>query len=181
MQQLEMLDVTLNIFEPAITETLQIRGTHETLGLVTEQHPEYSETVVFRQCHPGTVSHKTTRRWKSQLKGSIIRLVDDISITDTDQLRQVLNEKRRKGQTQVRIQFAQPQWNSMTGEGLPTLHFDQLNVIAHHLHHITTGDDLWIDKTNWPPIDDASITLAIMKGLAIPKITRRKAMQWATA
>jgi hypothetical protein len=46
-QQLEMLDVTLNIFEPAVTETLPLRGTHETLGLVTEQHPEYSESVVF--------------------------------------------------------------------------------------------------------------------------------------
>jgi hypothetical protein len=176
-QQLEMLDVTLNIFEPAVTETLQLRGTHETLGLITEQHPEYTETVVFRQCHPGTVSHKTIRRWKSRLKGSIIRMVDDTSITDTTQLRQVIKEKRRKGQTQVRIQFAQPRWNSMTGEGLPTLHFDQLNVIAHHLHHINTGEDLWLDKTNWPPVDDASITLAIMKGLAIPKITRRKAMQ----
>jgi hypothetical protein len=32
----------------------------------------------------------------------------------------------------------------MTGEGLPTLHFDQLNVIAHHLHHISTG--LWPNK-----------------------------------
>jgi hypothetical protein len=165
MQQLEMLNVTLNIFKPAVTETLQLCGTYETLGLVTEQHPKYSETIVYRLCHPGTLLHKTIHRWKSPLKGSIIQLVDDISITDTDQqLRQVLNEKRQKGQTQVRIQFARPhRWNSMTGEGLPTLHFDQLNVIAHHLHHITTGEYLWIDKTNWPPIDEATITLAIMK------------------
>jgi hypothetical protein len=169
MQQFKMLDVTLNIFEPAVTETLQLHGTHETLELVTEQHPEYLETVVIRQCHPRMVLHKTSCRWKSQLKGSIIRVVDDTSITDTDQLCHVLNEKQRKGQTQVRIQFAQPQWNSMTGEGLPTLHFNQLNVIAHHLHHISTGEDLWIDRNNWPPIDNASITLAVMKGLAIPK------------
>jgi hypothetical protein len=65
----------------------------------------------------------------------------------------------------------------MTGEGLPTLHFDQLNVIAHHLHHISTGEDLWPNKGERPPIDDASITLAIMKALAIPKITCQKAMQ----
>jgi hypothetical protein len=172
-----MLDVTLNIFEPAVTETLPLRGTHETLGLVTEQHPEYSELVVFRQCHPGTISHKTIRRWKSRLKGSIIRMVDDTSITDREQLRQVIKIKRWKGRTQVRIQFAQPRWSSMTGEGLPTLHFDQLNVIAHHLHHISTGKDLWPNKGEWPPIDDAPIALAIMKGLAIPKITCRKAMQ----
>jgi hypothetical protein len=77
IQQLEMLDVTLNIFEPAVMETLQLRGTHETLGLVTKQHPEeHPETVVFRQCHPGTVSHKTVRCCKSRIKGSIIRLVN---------------------------------------------------------------------------------------------------------
>jgi hypothetical protein len=50
----------------------------------------------------------------------------------------------------------------MTGEGLPTLHFDQLNVIVHHLHHINTGKDLWPNKEEWPPIDDASIALAII-------------------
>jgi hypothetical protein len=104
-------------------------------------------------------------------------MVYNISITDKEQFRHVLQEKRRKGQTQVRIQFAQPIWSSMTGEGLPTLHFDQLNVIPHHLHHISTGKDLCPNKGEWPPINDASIALAIMKGLAIPKITRRKAIQ----
>jgi hypothetical protein len=107
-QQLEMLDVTTNIFEPAVSETLQLKGTHDTLGLITQQHPEYSETVVFQRCHPGTVSHKTIRRWKSRLKGSIIRMIDDISITDEKQLKEVIREKRRKGQQQVKIQFAQP-------------------------------------------------------------------------
>jgi hypothetical protein len=176
-QQLEMLDVTTNIFEPAVSETLQLKGTHDTLGLITQQHPEYSETVVFQRCHPGTVSHKTIRRWKSRLKGSIIRMIDDITIINEKQLKDVIRDKRRKGQQQVKVQFAQPIWSSMTGEGLPTLHFDQLNVIAHHLHTINTGEDPWTDKTKWPPITDESIRMAINKGLAIPKITRRKAMQ----
>jgi hypothetical protein len=146
-QQLEMMDISLNIFEPAVSETLPLQGTHDTLGLITEQHPEYEETVVFKQCHPGTVSHKTIRRWKSRLKGSIIHMIDDITITDTTQLKRIIREKRQKGQTQVKIQFAQPLWSSMTGEGLPSLHFDQLNVIAHHLHAMRTGHDLWLDKT----------------------------------
>jgi hypothetical protein len=144
--------------------------------LITEQHPEYEETAVFKQCHPGTVSHKTIRRWKSRLKGSIIRLIDNITLTDTTQLKRIIRGKRQKGQTEVKIQFAQPLWRSMTGEGLPTLHFDQLNVIAHHLHAMKTGHGLWLDKTQWPPIDDDTITLAIMKGLALPKLTRRRAM-----
>jgi hypothetical protein len=100
-QQLEMLEVTLNIFEPAVTETLPLQGTHNTLGLITEQHPKYLESLVFQQCHPGTVSHKTIRRWKSRLKGAIIQMVDNILITDREQFQQVLQDKRRKGQTQA--------------------------------------------------------------------------------
>jgi hypothetical protein len=72
-----------------------------------------------------------------------------------------------KGQTQVKIQFAQPLWSSMTGEGLPT----------HHCHAMKTGHDLWLDKTQWPPINDDTIALAIMKCLALPKLTGRRAMQ----
>jgi hypothetical protein len=42
----------------------------------------------------------------------------------------------------------------MMGEGLPTLHFNDLNVMVHHLHHINMGEYVRLSKTNWPPIDD---------------------------
>jgi hypothetical protein len=98
-------------------------------------------------------------------------MINDITITDTTQLKRIIPEKRQKGQTQVKIQFAQPLWSSMTGEGLPTPHFNQLTIIAHHLHAMKTGHDLWLDKTEWPQINDDTIALAIMKGLALPKLT----------
>jgi hypothetical protein len=174
-QQLEMMDILLNIFEPAVSKTLPLQGTHDTLGgLITE---EYEDTVVFKQCHPPTVSHKTIRRWKSRLKGSIIFMINNITITNTMQLKRIIRGKRQKGQTQVKIQFAQPLWSFMTGEGPPTLHFNQLNVIAHHLYAMKTGHNLWLDKTEWPPINDDTIALAIVKGLALPKLTQRRAMQ----
>jgi hypothetical protein len=47
-----MLDVTTNIFKPAVSETLQLKGTHDTLGLITQQHLEYSETVVVSPIKP---------------------------------------------------------------------------------------------------------------------------------
>jgi hypothetical protein len=69
MQQLEMLDVTLNIFNPAVTKTLQLWGTHEMLGLVTEQHPNTwrlssSPNVTLARCRTrpsddGKVNSKT--------------------------------------------------------------------------------------------------------------------------
>ena len=42
-----MLVVTLSIFEPDITETLLLRNTHATLGLITEHLPENSTAMVF--------------------------------------------------------------------------------------------------------------------------------------
>ena len=73
----------------------------------------------------------------------------------------------------------------MTSDGIPQLHFDQLNVIAHHLHAIRTGEDQWKQKENikrtgdndaymWPPISAEAIEEAVIKGLAIPKLSRNK-------
>jgi hypothetical protein len=56
--QLKMLDITLNIYKPAVNETLPLQGSHPTLGIIMEPHPEYEETTVFTQCEPGTVAFK---------------------------------------------------------------------------------------------------------------------------
>ena len=42
------------------------------------------------------------------------------------------------------------EWNSATGEGIPILHFDQLNIIAQHIHAIKTGTMEWNDPLVWP-------------------------------
>jgi hypothetical protein len=39
---------------------------------------------------------------------------------------------------------------AMSGEGVPTLQSDQLNVIAHHLNSINNEEDIWVEKTEWP-------------------------------
>lgn len=84
--------------------------------------------------------------------------------------------------------------SSLTSDGIPQLHFDQLNVIAHHLHTIRTGEDLWKQKENirltgdddlyaWPPISAEAIEEAVVKGLAIPKLSQKKLInteEWPT-
>jgi hypothetical protein len=40
-----------NIHKPAASETL-IQGGHPTLGLITECHPEYLDTVTLTCCDP---------------------------------------------------------------------------------------------------------------------------------
>ena len=57
------------------------------------------------------------------------------------------------------------------------IHFDQLNVIAHHIHAIETGQTLWDNPTTWPDITNESVELGINKGMAIPWLTRQKVLQ----
>jgi hypothetical protein len=82
--ELLLMDITTNIHETAVSKTLPLQGGHPALGLVTEQHPEYVDTVTLTRCDPGTMAHKQIRRWKSRLCGSTIRMVDDTTITDTE-------------------------------------------------------------------------------------------------
>jgi hypothetical protein len=174
-RQLQQLDITLNMYEPAVSEQIPINGSHPTAGLVVECHPEYTETVVFKRFEPGTAAHKTIKRWKSRIANSIIRLIDDEDVYNPADVVRIMSEKRLQRKQHVTVQFARPAWTATSSEGIPTLQFDQLNVIAHHLHTIKTGETLWNDPLSWPSIDNASLELAIRKGLALPKITRRKA------
>lgn len=174
-RQLQQLDITLNMFEPAVSEHISLTGSHPTAGLILEPHPEYTETVVFKRFAPGTPAHRTIKRWKSRIAGSIIRLIDNEDVYSSADVVRIMAEKRHQHKTHVTVQFAQPAWSATSSEGVPTLQFDQLNVIAHHLHAIRTGETIWNDPLSWPPIDDDTLHIAIRKGLALPKLSRRKA------
>ena len=105
----------------------------------------------------------------------MIKKEDIHTVADITRIIQHAGQSQKR---QIAIQFAKPRWKSHTSEGIPTLNFDQLNVITHHLQAIQNNSTKsWTDTTNWPPITEESINLAIMKGLAIPKLTRRKAKQ----
>ena len=73
------------------------------------------------------------------------------------------------------IQLAKPLAPSMTDNGVPQLHLDQLNVIAHHLDAIKQKRKAsWTGlPTYMPPFDEGDIVAAIHKGLAIPRMTRQ--------
>jgi hypothetical protein len=51
-RQLQQLDITLNMFKPAVSEHIPITGSHRTAGLVVKTHKEYTENVVFCQFEP---------------------------------------------------------------------------------------------------------------------------------
>ena len=55
-------------------------------------------------------------------------------------------------QSNTTIEFGSLVGFAKSGEGVPTLQADQLNVIAHHLNQINTNVDLWPNKSDWPQL-----------------------------
>jgi hypothetical protein len=138
--------------------------------MTVEKHKEYTENGVFPRFEPGTPAHKTIRRWKSHIAGSIIRLIDDQDVYTPADIVRIMAEKRLQQKQYVTVQFAQPGWSATSSDGVPTLQFDQLNVIAHHIHAINTGETLWNDPLSWQPMNNETLQFAILKGLALPKL-----------
>ena len=184
VRQLQQLEMSLSIFDQSIKERIPLRGNHPTLGLLVAPHPDLKHAIVVTQMQSGTSAAKIPR-WRSRYRNSIIQEVDGEQITTTQDLENKIRLARQANKEQVTITFGRPQMSSMTSDGIPQLHFDQLNVIAHHLHAIKTGDDQWNQKDNirrtgddeayaWPPISAEAIEQAVIKGLAIPKLSRKK-------
>jgi hypothetical protein len=93
-RQLQQLDITLNIFEPAVLEHIPITGSHPTAGMIVEEHKEYTENVVFCRFEPGPPAHKTIKCWRSHIAGSIIRLIDDQDVYTPANVVRIMAKKR---------------------------------------------------------------------------------------
>ena len=75
----------------------------------------------------------------------------------------------------MKIEFCSLVGFAMSGEGIPTLQANPLNVIAHHINSICTGKDLWPDKQQWPyKLDTAEM---IAQEIHIAKLQRQKLQQ----
>lgn len=177
INELQNCDISLNIFEPSVTETLPLQSIHETNGIFVKPHPDLIDSIVLESIAPGTYAHARIRGWKSRLKGAIIRMVDDVEITSVEQFKNVFRDKKNKFKGQAKtidVQFAHPRTRALSGGGIPTLAFDQLNVITHHLRSLDTDGRSWPKHQEWPDVDEQDIQAAADQNIALMKLTRRR-------
>jgi deoxyuridine 5'-triphosphate nucleotidohydrolase len=132
-------------FQHRVKIQLEIKGTHPTLGLLT-QGCQATNRIQLVDMAPGTPGIRLPR-WRSTLKRSLILSVDGQSVTTPTALTEAITAARAKGQQHCTIEFAEA-----TGithhptEGSLHLYYDQLNVIADHLRQYRSmataaGDD----------------------------------------
>jgi hypothetical protein len=123
---------------------------HSTLGMIVATHPDIKHAVELVEFQVGTSAHRHIRSWKRRLKGTIITTINNEPITSEEDIKIVIQRARSNKQTTIKIEFGSLVRFAMSGEGVPTLQSDQLNVIAHHLNSINNEEDIWVDKMDWP-------------------------------
>jgi hypothetical protein len=87
----------------------------------------------------------------------------------------VIQRARNNKQTTIKIEFGSSVGFAMSGEGVPILQSDQLNVIAHHLNSINNEEDIWVDKTEWPQSID--LEEAVKEKVRVNVMKRNKLKQ----
>ena len=128
------------------TVLLNNKQYHRMLELVTQPHPNLKDSIELVEYQVRTTTHCHILSWKRQLQGTIIVLVNDESIKNNNDIIIAVENARRNKQKNITIVFGSLVGFTMSGEGVPTIQADQLNVIAHHLNEINTKEDLWPNK-----------------------------------
>jgi hypothetical protein len=177
LKTLEQCSISLHDSGPTISEKVILKGTHPLLGMTILPDADNPTRLYLQSCTPSTPM-STIPRWRSRLRGAHIRSINNIPVHSIRDVKSIITEQRQLRQTTVTIQFAKPLAPSMADHGVPQLHLDQLNVIAHHLDAIRQErTQSWPGlPTDMPPLEDEDIEAAISKGLAIPRMTRRTVM-----
>jgi hypothetical protein len=169
------IEMSLDIFGPSTTETVDINMRHPTMGF--EFHsPQMSARPVIKACKSGTQAAKL-KNWRSRFRHGTIRAIDgeymdtieDIHLT----FKRLLESNRMNCEiTIAHHEISQP----LTASGIPQLHFDQLHAIAHHLHVMRYGDDydLWGKYGSFPEVDESTIHNAIADEQTVARFTRRQ-------
>jgi len=103
--------------------------------------------VDFQQ---GMSAHQHITSWKRRLKGTIVIAIDGVPTTKYKDITDAVSKACQERKKQVKIEFGSLVGFAMSGEGIPTLQADQLNIIAHHIYSIQTKHNLWPDKVQWP-------------------------------
>ena len=184
-------------YGPTMTVECRVKGNHATLGFDLEEN-SMKDRVVLISCLKGTPAARIPK-WRSQLRGAILRKVDNVEIKNIKDVVQTIEKlklrlsNKRSNEKMVNLQFVMLEKVAVHPQkGVPQLYFDQLNVIAtHHMEMKEDGDvkatyeeRIETPKADWQSQirqlsnENANENIAIQKDAkVVEKLTRRILMQ----
>ena len=71
--------------------------------------------------------------------------VDGKPIKCRDDIETTVKQAKQQHKKSIKVEFGSLAGFAMSGERIPTLQTDQMNVIAHHIHSIQMKQDLWLE------------------------------------
>ena len=117
------------------------------------------------------------RQWQSRFRHRTTRAINGIHTFTITQFQEELNVTRRKNKRQCHTMTAHKEVKNLhTGEGVPQLHFDQSNAIAHHLHAVKHDTESWTTSQPCPKEEDATHHVTI-NGVLLVEPTRQTVMK----
>ena len=159
--------MSLDIYGLSTTVSVSATGTHPNLGFVFHSN---LRTPTIQDCtHDIPVTN--IEHWRSRFRHATIRAINGEMIDTIAQLQTQIREIRNNRAPHCSITIAYEDIGNLhTTQGLPQMHFDQLQTVAHHLNCIKYGDDynLYEDQD-----EDAIVMKAIAEGIIPRKFTRR--------
>ena len=150
-----------------LKHTVNITGIHKTLGMELKKDV-YTGRLQLQACTPGTPVARIPK-WRSQLVNSTVLKVNDVPVTTIPEVEQIIKNMRINKESKVTIIFGTVDKVPIhPSYGVPQIHFDQLNVIANHLHELK-GNQL-------PDCNNGHTSTSIptiSKAQSTPRFTRR--------
>ena len=128
-------------FGPTIEIEVSTKGEHPMLGFEIDDR-NMKGRLTLLNCTKSTPSHRIPR-WRSTLRNSNIIEIDGTPVSTIQQLKQLISDARQRMKQHIIVKFATEERISIHPQnGTPQIYFDQLNVIAKHLHEIKTGETI---------------------------------------
>ena len=125
---------------------------HSILGIITSPHPDLWQAKELIEFQLDSSAHCHICSWKRCLQGTVIKSIDGKSIKSRDDIVTTVKQAKQEHKKIVKVEFGSLAGFARSGEGIPTLQINQMNVIAHHNHSIRMKQYLWPqnDQTKWP-------------------------------
>jgi hypothetical protein len=168
------IDISHNPFNDIQKVEMEIRGNHDTRGLILENCDQRQSTVIIKTCKPGTPATKI-RNWRKRLKNSHLISIDGVAVENVTQAQHILQQAPLH--TTVTLEIGLSEKLPMHDDhSIPMMYFDQLNTVATHLEHIKTNNGALSinpseNKKATTPIRKAIQILQTAKSNTISKLT----------
>ena len=156
--ELKTLDTSTNTYIHTTSHTVphNDKQSQPTLGMITQLHHDMRDSIELVEFQVRITTHQHIRSWKRRLWGTVRILVHGESIINAIDILTVVQRACNNKESNITIKFGSLIGFAMSGEEVPTLQTDQLNVTAHHLNEINTNVDLWTNQAEWSHLLESS-------------------------